>query len=143
MHVSLFFPLEGICNWTRASLFLVPSLVHSRFSNWQFHLNCHLVAWQGVLEAVRISLAGYPTRRTYAEFVDRFAVLVPELMIGRYVLFSYILNETSYRQIWKFMEVTVSLRPETPCHGLILLICNKKLHLNSLIPLYQRSLCLN
>uniref|UniRef100_A0A453PRS4 Myosin motor domain-containing protein n=1 Tax=Aegilops tauschii subsp. strangulata TaxID=200361 RepID=A0A453PRS4_AEGTS len=36
----------------------------------------------GVLEAVRISLAGYPTRRTYAEFVDRFGVLVPELMFG-------------------------------------------------------------
>ncbi|KAK1288010.1 hypothetical protein QJS10_CPB19g01893 [Acorus calamus] len=27
---------------------------------------------QGVLEAVRISLAGYPTRRTYSEFVDRY-----------------------------------------------------------------------
>ncbi|OEL32339.1 Myosin-15 [Dichanthelium oligosanthes] len=40
--------------------------------------------FKGVLEAVRISLAGYPTRRTYAEFVDRFAVLVPELMIGSY-----------------------------------------------------------
>lgn len=40
---------------------------------------------QGVLEAVRISLAGYPTRRTYAEFVDRFGVLVPELMFGRYL----------------------------------------------------------
>lgn len=74
---------ELVINWH--SLFLVPYLVHSFFSNWHFHWNCHLVAWQGVLEAVRISLAGYPTRRTYAEFVDRFAVLVPELMIGRYL----------------------------------------------------------
>ncbi|CAK7352766.1 unnamed protein product [Dovyalis caffra] len=32
----------------------------------------------GVLEAVRISLAGYPTRRTYTEFVDRFGLLAPE-----------------------------------------------------------------
>uniref|UniRef100_A0A0D9YZ60 Myosin motor domain-containing protein n=1 Tax=Oryza glumipatula TaxID=40148 RepID=A0A0D9YZ60_9ORYZ len=40
--------------------------------------------FKGVLEAVRISLAGYPTRRTYAEFVDRFGVLVPELMLGSY-----------------------------------------------------------
>ncbi|KAJ8442805.1 hypothetical protein Cgig2_016271 [Carnegiea gigantea] len=38
----------------------------------------------GVLEAVRISLAGYPTRRTYAEFVDRFGLLVPEFMDGSY-----------------------------------------------------------
>lgn len=40
---------------------------------------------QGVLEAVRISLAGYPTRRTYFEFVDRFGLLALELMDGRYV----------------------------------------------------------
>ncbi|KAG0503626.1 hypothetical protein HPP92_003698 [Vanilla planifolia] len=33
---------------------------------------------QGVLEAVRISLAGYPTRRTYSEFVDRFGILASE-----------------------------------------------------------------
>uniref|UniRef100_A0A803LYP2 Uncharacterized protein n=1 Tax=Chenopodium quinoa TaxID=63459 RepID=A0A803LYP2_CHEQI len=39
--------------------------------------------FKGVLEAVRISLAGYPTRRTYAEFVDRFGLLVPEVMDGR------------------------------------------------------------
>lgn len=39
---------------------------------------------QGVLEAVRISLAGYPTRRTYTEFVDRFGLLVPEFLNGRY-----------------------------------------------------------
>ncbi|KAJ1281299.1 hypothetical protein BS78_04G295700 [Paspalum vaginatum] len=44
----------------------------------------HQLRCGGVLEAVRISLAGYPTRRTYAEFVDRFSVLVPELMIGSY-----------------------------------------------------------
>ncbi|TVU28761.1 hypothetical protein EJB05_20294 [Eragrostis curvula] len=44
----------------------------------------HQLRCGGVLEAVRISLAGYPTRRTYAEFVDRFAVLVPELIVGSY-----------------------------------------------------------
>lgn len=38
---------------------------------------------QGVLEAVRISLAGYPTRRTYSEFVDRFGLLSLELTDGR------------------------------------------------------------
>lgn len=38
---------------------------------------------QGVLEAVRISLAGYPTRRAYSEFVDRFGLLAPECMDTR------------------------------------------------------------
>ncbi|XP_071684839.1 protein OPAQUE1 isoform X12 [Lolium perenne] len=37
----------------------------------------------GVLEAIRISLAGYPTRRTYAEFIDRFGLLVPEHLMAR------------------------------------------------------------
>ncbi|KAK9131389.1 hypothetical protein Sjap_011876 [Stephania japonica] len=40
----------------------------------------HQLRCGGVLEAVRISLAGYPTRRTFSEFVDRFGLLVPELM---------------------------------------------------------------
>lgn len=44
----------------------------------------HQLRCGGVLEAVRISLAGYPTRRSYAEFVDRFGVLVPELILGSY-----------------------------------------------------------
>lgn len=38
----------------------------------------------GVLEAIRISLAGYPTRRTYTEFVDRFGLLVPEYIDERF-----------------------------------------------------------
>ncbi|KAF0892732.1 hypothetical protein E2562_017698 [Oryza meyeriana var. granulata] len=38
----------------------------------------------GVLEAIRISLAGYPTRRTYTEFVDRFGLLLPEHMDERF-----------------------------------------------------------
>lgn len=44
----------------------------------------HQLRCGGVLEAVRISLAGYPTRRTYAEFVDRFGLLVPESLDGSY-----------------------------------------------------------
>lgn len=42
----------------------------------------HQLRCGGVLEAVRISLAGYPTRRTYSEFLDRFGLLAPELMDG-------------------------------------------------------------
>jgi len=35
---------------------------------------------QGVLEAIRISCAGYPTKRTFDEFIDRFGMLAPELV---------------------------------------------------------------
>ncbi|KAH1212419.1 Myosin-15 [Glycine max] len=44
----------------------------------------HQLRCGGVLEAVRISLAGYPTRRTYSEFVDRFGLIAPEFMDGSY-----------------------------------------------------------
>ncbi|KAK3439717.1 hypothetical protein EUGRSUZ_B00072 [Eucalyptus grandis] len=36
----------------------------------------------GVLEAIRISCAGYPTKRTFDEFLDRFGMLVPNLSEG-------------------------------------------------------------
>ncbi|KAL4195257.1 hypothetical protein AMTRI_Chr05g63720 [Amborella trichopoda] len=36
----------------------------------------------GVLEAIRISCAGYPTRRTFYEFLHRFGVLAPEVLDG-------------------------------------------------------------
>ncbi|XP_075508017.1 myosin-9-like isoform X1 [Primulina tabacum] len=36
----------------------------------------------GVLEAIRISCAGYPTRKTFYEFVNRFALLAPEVLEG-------------------------------------------------------------
>ncbi|KAF7817809.1 myosin-11-like isoform X1 [Senna tora] len=38
----------------------------------------------GVLEAIRISCAGYPTRRLFYEFANRFGLLAPELMEGNY-----------------------------------------------------------
>ncbi|XP_042055501.1 myosin-17-like [Salvia splendens] len=38
----------------------------------------------GVLEAIRISCAGYPTRRTFDEFLLRFGVLAPEVFEGNY-----------------------------------------------------------
>ncbi|XP_004290008.1 PREDICTED: myosin-6-like [Fragaria vesca subsp. vesca] len=36
----------------------------------------------GVMEAIRISCAGYPTRKPFAEFVDRFGLLAPEVLDG-------------------------------------------------------------
>ncbi|PON55539.1 Myosin [Trema orientale] len=36
----------------------------------------------GVMEAIRISCAGYPTRKPFDEFVDRFGLLAPEVLDG-------------------------------------------------------------
>lgn len=36
----------------------------------------------GVLEAIRISCAGYPTKRTFDEFIDRFGMLAPDVLDG-------------------------------------------------------------
>ncbi|KAL2556956.1 Myosin-6 [Forsythia ovata] len=36
----------------------------------------------GVMEAIRISCAGYPTKRPFDEFVDRFSILAPEVLDG-------------------------------------------------------------
>eukprot|EP01018_Ginkgo_biloba_P007926 Gb_22496 [translate_table: standard] len=44
----------------------------------------HQLRCGGVLEAVRISCAGYPTRRTYDEFLDRFGLLTPKLLDGQH-----------------------------------------------------------
>ncbi|KAG2311288.1 hypothetical protein Bca4012_025720 [Brassica carinata] len=38
----------------------------------------------GVLEAIRISCAGYPTKRTFYEFLNRFGVLAPDVLEGNY-----------------------------------------------------------
>ncbi|KAG7021176.1 Myosin-9 [Cucurbita argyrosperma subsp. argyrosperma] len=38
----------------------------------------------GVLEAIRISCAGYPTRRAFFEFINRFGILAEESLEGNY-----------------------------------------------------------
>ncbi|VFQ81338.1 unnamed protein product [Cuscuta campestris] len=44
----------------------------------------HQLRCGGVLEAIRISCAGYPTRRTFYEFLLRFGVLAPEVLAGNH-----------------------------------------------------------
>ncbi|KAA8534806.1 hypothetical protein F0562_029752 [Nyssa sinensis] len=44
----------------------------------------HQLRCGGVLEAIRISCAGYPTRRTFYEFLLRFGVLAPEVLDGNH-----------------------------------------------------------
>lgn len=37
----------------------------------------------GVMEAIRISCAGFPSRRTFDEFIGRFGILAPDVLDGR------------------------------------------------------------
>ncbi|KAI3799944.1 hypothetical protein L1987_35250 [Smallanthus sonchifolius] len=39
--------------------------------------------FKGVLETIRVDCAGYPTRRAFFEFVNRFGLLAPEALTGR------------------------------------------------------------
>ncbi|KAF4351210.1 hypothetical protein F8388_000386 [Cannabis sativa] len=41
------------------------------------------IAGYGVMEAIRISCAGYPTRKPFREFVGRFGILDPKVFAGR------------------------------------------------------------
>ncbi|KAG8635974.1 myosin-15 isoform X2 [Manihot esculenta] len=59
----------------------------------------HQLRCGGVLEAVRISLAGYPTRRTYSEFVDRFGLLSPEYLNGSYSYDEKVWTEKILREL--------------------------------------------
>lgn len=38
----------------------------------------------GVMEAIRISCAGYPTRKTFDEFIGRFGILAPDVLSGSF-----------------------------------------------------------
>ncbi|XP_076945973.1 myosin-17-like [Bidens hawaiensis] len=44
----------------------------------------HQLRYGGVLEAIRISCAGYPTDKGFADFVNRFGLLVPEVLSPNY-----------------------------------------------------------
>lgn len=54
----------------------------------------------GVLEAVRISCAGYPTRRTFDEFIDRFGLLAADVLEGSFD------EKVATEQILKTMKLT-------------------------------------
>ncbi|CAA7060663.1 unnamed protein product [Microthlaspi erraticum] len=44
----------------------------------------HQLRSGGVLEAIRVKCAGYPTNRTFIEFLNRFVILAPEILKGEY-----------------------------------------------------------
>lgn len=51
----------------------------------------------GVMEAIRISCAGYPTRKTFDEFVGRFGLLAPDVLDGRLVKQKYFSERVKWR----------------------------------------------
>ena len=53
----------------------------------------HQLRCGGVLEAVRISCAGFPTKTLYEDFVDHFWNLVPELLTADHDLDDKALSE--------------------------------------------------
>ncbi|KAI3459593.1 hypothetical protein Pfo_016256 [Paulownia fortunei] len=44
----------------------------------------HQLRCGGVMEAIRISCAGYPSRKTFDEFISRFKILEPSVLNGSY-----------------------------------------------------------
>ena len=52
---------------------------------WCLEVLYDLCLTQGVLEAIRVKCAGYPTNRTFIEFLKRFIILAPEILKGEYV----------------------------------------------------------
>jgi len=59
------------------------------------------------MEAIRISCAGFPTRKTFDEFVDRFGLLAPEVLDGRYMIVSFIRCSSQALKILTFSSYTL------------------------------------
>ena len=51
---------------------------------WPSDLRLYGCHSQGVMEAIRISCAGYPTRKNFDEFVQRFTILEPKILKAWY-----------------------------------------------------------
>ncbi|KAG9137677.1 hypothetical protein Leryth_011415 [Lithospermum erythrorhizon] len=62
----------GALHFSQNQLYKIPCLF----------VTCVASMIQGVMEAIRISMAGYPTRRPFYEFLDRFGILAPNVLVG-------------------------------------------------------------
>ncbi|KAM7252959.1 hypothetical protein ACFE04_008860 [Oxalis oulophora] len=51
----------------------------------------------GVMEAIRISCAGYPTRKSFAEFISRFRVLAPDISSDEVTACKRLLEQTNLK----------------------------------------------
>lgn len=79
----------NVLNQLRCGVTKIPLLPHRINSIFQkvsevdlLIMLLQMVFWQGVLEAIRISCAGYPTKRSFDEFLDRFGMLAPDVLDG-------------------------------------------------------------
>nr|GMD55840.1 myosin-11 isoform X1 [Ipomoea batatas] len=63
---------------------LFPPLPEESKSNKSSKFSSIGSRFKGVLEAIRISCAGFPTRRPFFEFINRFGLLAPEGLVGNY-----------------------------------------------------------
>ena len=79
----------GVCTWNLFYYVYSATMISCFVFRLVRHL--HIVMVQGVLEAIRISCAGYPTKRTFDEFIDRFGMLAPDL-VDRYECSSWDLS---------------------------------------------------
>ena len=49
------------------------------FQNFDRELCCRQLRYSGMMETIRIRRAGYPIRHKFAEFVDRYRILVSKI----------------------------------------------------------------
>lgn len=82
--VVIHYLIRQICN-TQLPCFMKPTVLVTLF----FFFCVFVFRFQGVLEAIRISCAGYPTRRTFYEFLHRFGVLAPDVLDGKQVMYFF------------------------------------------------------
>ncbi|THF96285.1 hypothetical protein TEA_018183 [Camellia sinensis var. sinensis] len=66
------------------SLVQTLRLIHAGNTLWCKYILANHIPHIGALEAIRISCAGFPTRRMFYEFLLHFGVLSPEVLHGNY-----------------------------------------------------------
>lgn len=61
------------------------------------------------MEAIRISCAGFPTRKPYAEFVERFKILAPDAVAKLYFYLSIPKLLILFFYFWKYIILILFL----------------------------------
>lgn len=82
LSLKMFFETYTLANWCASAILKsIMCRPEKKFNLSAFELcNAICLFEQGVLEAIRISCLGYPTRRTFYEFVNRFGILHPKAL---------------------------------------------------------------